>query len=366
MAIRFTDDTYYQEIADAIRAQLGTTLKISPPEMATEIGRIGGGENDIVNYLTGEEIDLNSDAVTTIKERAFKDPKFKNLIVPNCTSIGYAAMPGAYISGDYDFSNVTEINSFAFSRTGDNYVSNYDLGGIGIVDLVLPKCQAIGAGAFNNMSYLRRDGTEEPKPLKTVSAPACTRIDNSAFKASITNKGSLESVNFPAVTYLSDSIFLGNPRLAKFETEGEITTIGSQLFSGCTGLTRFSAKNINFRATLTNYVFRDCSSLEYADVGSVQSLQTESFKNCTSLNYLILRRTQGSTPYTTMSNSNALSTSRLATGEGFILVPSSLMETYKTATNWSVYAGQFRALEDYTVDGTITGDLDETKLENIA
>lgn len=367
MAIRFTDDTYYQEIADAIRAQLGTTLKMAPSEMATEIGRIGGGDDQIIKYLKGQEIgDVDDSTITEIPENALMKPMFNNFKIPNCRKIGYHSLVGIYISGDYDFSNVTEINSFAFSRTGDNYASNYDLGGIGIVDLVLPKCQAIGAGAFNNMSYLRRDGTEEPKPLKTVSAPACTRIDNSAFRASMTNKGSLESVNFPAVTYLSDSIFLGNPRLAKFETEGEITTIGSQLFSGCTGLTRFSAKNTNFRATLANYVFRDCSSLEYADVGSVQSLQTESFKNCTSLNYLILRRTQGSTPYTTMSNSNALSTSRLATGEGFILVPSSLMETYKTATNWSVYAGQFRALEDYTVDGTITGDLDKTKLETLA
>jgi hypothetical protein len=46
----------------------------------------------------------------------------------------------------------------------------------------------------------------------------------------------------------------------------------------------------------------------------------------------------------------------------YIYVPAALIEDYKVATNWSTYANQFRALEDYTVDGTITGDLDEAKI----
>lgn len=52
----------------------------------------------------------------------------------------------------------------------------------------------------------------------------------------------------------------------------------------------------------------------------------------------------------------------IANGTGYIYVPSALIEQYKVAENWSTYASQFRALEDYTVDGTITGELDETKI----
>jgi hypothetical protein len=33
-----------------------------------------------------------------------------------------------------------------------------------------------------------------------------------------------------------------------------------------------------------------------------------------------------------------------------------LLESYKITTNWSSFATQFRALENYTVDGTITGE----------
>jgi hypothetical protein len=54
--------------------------------------------------------------------------------------------------------------------------------------------------------------------------------------------------------------------------------------------------------------------------------------------------------------------SAIADGKGYIYVPRTLVNSYKTATNWSVYANQFRALEDYTVDGTITGELDESKI----
>ena len=51
-----------------------------------------------------------------------------------------------------------------------------------------------------------------------------------------------------------------------------------------------------------------------------------------------------------------------ASGAGYIYVPRALVDSYKAATNWSNYAGKIRALEDYTVDGTVNGELDETKI----
>lgn len=47
--------------------------------------------------------------------------------------------------------------------------------------------------------------------------------------------------------------------------------------------------------------------------------------------------------------------------DGFIYVPRNMCDTLKSATNWSSYADQIRALEDYTVDGTTTGEFDDTK-----
>jgi hypothetical protein len=69
----------------------------------------------------------------------------------------------------------------------------------------------------------------------------------------------------------------------------------------------------------------------------------------------------------TLSSSKVFDTSDgIGAGTGYIYVPTALIEEYKSATNWSTYATQFRALEDYTVDGTFTGELDETKIAEAA
>jgi hypothetical protein len=50
---------------------------------------------------------------------------------------------------------------------------------------------------------------------------------------------------------------------------------------------------------------------------------------------------------------------------GVCLVPGDLIDSYQIATNWStLYAGGyclFWALEDYTVDGTTTGEINWSK-----
>ena len=52
-------------------------------------------------------------------------------------------------------------------------------------------------------------------------------------------------------------------------------------------------------------------------------------------------------------------------GGAYVYVPRDLISSYQTATNWSsVYAAHgdiFRPLEDYTVDGTTTGEFDISK-----
>ena len=63
-----------------------------------------------------------------------------------------------------------------------------------------------------------------------------------------------------------------------------------------------------------------------------------------------------------LDSTNAFTGTPIASGTGYIYVPAVLIDSYKAATNWSTYAAQFRALEDYTVDGTTTGELDETKI----
>lgn len=91
---------------------------------------------------------------------------------------------------------------------------------------------------------------------------------------------------------------------------------------------------------------------------NLTQIQTNAFDSCAKLIALTLR---GSV-LVNLLNNNTFKGTPIATGTGYIYVPSALLEDYKVATNWSTYANQFRALENYTVDGTITGALDESKI----
>jgi hypothetical protein len=69
-----------------------------------------------------------------------------------------------------------------------------------------------------------------------------------------------------------------------------------------------------------------------------------------------------------LKNTSAFTNSSIASGTAYVYVPAAQLsdadetKDYRRATNWSSLATQFRALEDYTVDGTITGELDLGKV----
>lgn len=109
--------------------------------------------------------------------------------------------------------------------------------------------------------------------------------------------------------------------------------------------------------TLGYYSFYECVSLTKLRAHKLVSIGTGSFAS-TGLKILII----GNNTICALNNTNAFLSTPIASGTGYIYVPKSLVDSYKSATNWSVYANQFRALEDYTVDGTITGELDESKI----
>lgn len=107
--------------------------------------------------------------------------------------------------------------------------------------------------------------------------------------------------------------------------------------------------------------FRWCSSLVTIDLPKLTgNVGISCFASCSKLTTLIIGRE--ATSIATLSSTSSFTGTPIASGTGYIYVPAALIDRYKTATNWSTYASQFRALEDYTVDGTTTGALDESKI----
>lgn len=187
--------------------------------------------------------------------------------------------------------------------------------------------------------------------LTTADFPLMTSVGVHAFEAC----NNLTSCNFPSITSIADYAFR-DCKVLQTVNAPLVTYIGSYAFQFCVEL---ATADFPLLTTIDNSAFRYCKLLTVLDFPLLQSISTYSINNCSALTALILRKTDG---LCKLRDTNGISATPIASGVGYIYVPSALIEQYKAATNWSTYAAQFRALEDYTVDGTVTGELDETKI----
>lgn len=108
--------------------------------------------------------------------------------------------------------------------------------------------------------------------------------------------------------------------------------------------------------------FSNNANLEYVDFSMLTKIDTAVFNNDSKLKTVVLR----SETLVALNNVNSFNNTPIKSGTGYVYVPRTLVDTYKADSKWSTYANQFRALEDYTVDGTITGDLDWNKIGGVA
>lgn len=136
----------------------------------------------------------------------------------------------------------------------------------------------------------------------------------------------------------------------------KVTVGDSNAFSRCTKLTQVKLPSATYIGWgMCEY----CEALQFVDLSANVTIEEYCFDSCSALKAVILRNVNN---VCTLKGVSSFRNSGIATGIGYIYVPSALVDSYKAATNWSTYAAQFRALEDYTVDGTITGELDESKI----
>ena len=173
--------------------------------------------------------------------------------------------------------------------------------------------------------------------------------------------GALTRVNLPNVTSVDAQSFSGCSVLTSANLPSLVTTSMST-FSSCSKL---EIVNIPRCESLGWSSFESCSALAFLDLPSVNDIGNSCFSGCSALKTIVLRRETTCTLGTT----SAFSRTPFASGNagGTLLVPRSFTTEYPNATNWSsIISGNANnrvlALEDYTVDGTITGAIDWDKL----
>ena len=191
--------------------------------------------------------------------------------------------------------------------------------------------------------------------LTDVDLPNVTTVGDATFQ----NCSSLIGVNIPNLAgTLNSSAFYDCSKLNSLNIP-LCTRIGGSAFRGCKALVELNAPNVE---RLDANSLRGCSSITSLDFPKLSYIDVYVFCGCSSLKTLILRRESGVASLGTSCFLYNNEKTPIGEGTGFIYVPRALVDSYKAANNWSTYASRIRAIEDYTVDGTVTGELDESKI----
>ena len=172
----------------------------------------------------------------------------------------------------------------------------------------------IGTLVSTEITKVRYRGLYKRESLISIDFPKCTTVGEYAFQ----NCLALSNVNLP-----------------------ECVDVDSSAFSYCEKL-----QNVNIpKCTIINYsVFGFCKSLKKIDLNVVEKIKAYAFWNCKSLECVKILNTE---TVCALADKDAFSNTPIANGTGYIYVPDALVNDYKKATNWSVYANQIKPLSEY-------------------
>lgn len=140
-----------------------------------------------------------------------------------------------------------------------------------------------------------------------------------------------------------------------------ITSVGIYAFANCSDLMNFSSKSATEFSQLS---FTACTSLETVYAPKVSILRSQAFSGCTAIKVLkfysasqiydrtflncsnIIALVLDGQSVCTLTNKNSMIGTPIESGTGYIYVPDNLVDQYKVATNWSIYANRIKGLSE--------------------
>ena len=273
----------------------------SLPTVSGSFSVSANGTYNVKNYA---EVVVNVESSTSTEDISSELNTYKNLLATQDTSI-------------------TNINT-ALANKGESAVSQWR----GVLT------NSTTSFVDTEMTVIRSYGFSYASALETVSIPNLTKTNTYAFRGC----SGLQEANFPLLTSLGAGTFYGCTALVTAYLP-KATKLDSNMFYGCKAL-----QNVTATAAVSTgeHTFRECIALKTIDLPSMTSIAANSFYGCTGIEKLILR----STTAATLSNVSAFTGSSIESGTGYIYVPDNLVDTYKAATNWSIFANQIKRLSE--------------------
>ena len=317
MSLIITDNKHYSDIASAIRTKLSTVITYTPEEMASAIMTISGGgiqPTGSVSITSNGTYDVTSyaDAIVDVHPEhenyilkytsanaltSFTDSSLTTVSFPECTTINAYAFAYCYKLHNLSFPKLKTINTYVFQ-----YCSSLTFP---INSVTFPSLTGtLGGYAFRGCQYLTGVDHSGITSLGAQTFSACSRI---------------LTVNLPNVTSIGAGAFSYLTTCSQYSLP-KLTYVASNAFTSNWALSSLTLPAVT---TISAYAFRYCSKLMslYLTGSSVPTLNASAFLNM---------------PFSVSVNSVY----------GSIYVPSSLYNTYSTATNWSVYKARLVSITE--------------------
>ena len=244
-----------------------------------------------------------------------------NYAFHSCKSLTQLNLPVCSYINSYAFqecSLVTQLNLPVCSYIG-NYAFQYCFS---LSKVSLPVCTYIGDNVFEQCTLLTQ-----------LNLPMCSSICSNAFQRCF----SLSEVSLPVCTYIGDWAFQSCSLLTPLNLP-VCSYIGKSAFHNCSSLSEVSLPMCSYIGV---DAFWGCSLLTQVSLPMCNSIDKWAFEDCSSLSIITI----GYSGVCSLNNSNAFSKTQITSSTGSIYVPASLVDSYKSAKNWSYFSTQIFPIE---------------------
>ena len=264
-------------------------------------------------YTPGQGVDGYSQvvvdvpqSVTGFTEKDITEKTYSIINLDNSASfVASSAFNGNTTIKTVNLPYATKVYNYAF------YVCT------SLTQVNLPMCSILYSNAF----YFCRSLTQ-------VDIPVCSIISDYALGYCT----SLSQVSLPMCNTIMQAGFQNCSKLTQVDLP-MCSYIDLNGFQSCYSLSQVS---LPLCSIIGNNAFNYCSSLSQISLPVCSIISKNAFGYCRSLSIITI----GYSSVCSLGSTNVFSNTQITSSTGSIYVPASLVDSYKSATNWSIYSTQ--------------------------